>query len=599
MLPHHRKRILNATLIALASLTFGETCLAQNVAISGGVGHYVTSNSGANRFVGIDVNTFLGANTFYNAGYTGTTVRVANIEGGHVWNGHETLSHVTTFINGPTNVGALAGNTAATDRHATWVGQTIAGRVTAGGGEYQRGIAYGATLWSGSLATSFGSTAGSYNGSFNFTTADFFQPYVTATKTGVGGNTADVVNSSWGFGGDSTGRSFQYQTLDALARDTGKVFVFSAGNSGPATNTVGGPATSYNVISVAALGSDTDAQPFNTVSSFSSRGRQNVFIPTVSAISPTGTTIVGGRIRIDIAAPGQNLTLAYYGGATGGNTGNTADGGSNFYSSNVAGTSFSAPTVAGGATLLVDVARQLSLANGTDGRVVKAVLMNSADKTSGWTNNQTLSNGVIRTTQAVDETVGTGRMNLAAAYQYYGNATSTRGNTTVSPTNAVSVMDRGYDLATAIQGANLPASTNDYKLASIASGTGSSLTVTLTWLADRGVDSFANPSAISDNKLANLDLEIWSLVNGVFTTKVAESTSLYNNSEHLYLNNLSNGQFGLRVVYVGDVWDFTNSSTELYALAWNFTPVPEPGSILAIGATVLLIVRRVRRKLSA
>ncbi len=158
-------------------MTFGETCLAQNVAISGGVGHYVTSNSGANPFVGINVNTFLGANTFYNAGYTGTTVRVANIEGGHVWNGHETLSHVTTFINGPTNVGALQGNTAATDRHATWVGHTIAGRVTAGGGEYQRGIAYGATLWSGSLATSFGSTAGSYNGSFNFTNADFFQPY--------------------------------------------------------------------------------------------------------------------------------------------------------------------------------------------------------------------------------------------------------------------------------------------------------------------------------------------------------------------------------------------------------------------------------------
>ena len=599
MLPHHCKRTLTAILIALASLTFGETCLAQNVAISGGVGHYVTSNSGANPFVGINVNTFLGANTFYNAGYTGTTVRVANIEGGHVWNGHETLSHVTTFINGPTNVGALQGNTAATDRHATWVGHTIAGRVTAGGGEYQRGIAYGATLWSGSLATSFGSTAGSYNGSFNFTNADFFQPYVTATKTGVSGNTADVVNSSWGFQGDSAGRSFYSQTMDALARDTGKVFVFSAGNSGPTTNTVGGPATSYNVISVAALGSDLDAQPFNTVSSFSSRGRQNVFIPTVSATSTTGTTIVGGRIRIDIAAPGQNLTLAYYGGATGGNTGNTADGASDFYSTNVAGTSFSAPTVAGGASLMVDVARQLSLANGTDGRVVKAVLMNSADKTSGWTNNQTLSSGVIRTTQAVDQNVGTGRMNLAAAYQYYGNATSTRGNTTVSPTNAVTVMNRGYDLATAIQGASLPTSTNDYTLTSIASGIGSSLTVTLTWLADRGVNSFANPTVVSDNKLANLDLEIWSLVNGVFTTKVAESTSLYNNSEHLHLNNLSNGQFGLRVVYVGDVWDFTNSSTELYALAWNYTPVPEPGSILAIGATVLLIVRRVRRKTSA
>lgn len=600
-MPRNRlNRIVCAAMFIVVSAIFGPSSHADEPFINVGVGHFVTSNSGPNPFSGIDINAFVGANTFYNAGYTGTTARVANIEGGHIWNVHETLNHVTTFINGPTNVGALLGNTAAMDRHATWVGHTIAGRLSGGGGDtVTRGIAYGSTLWSGSLATSFAFTPGAYNGSFNFTNADFLQPYVIATKTGVGGVTADVVNSSWGFNGDSAGRSYQAQTLDALSRDTGKVFVFSAGNSGPGSNTVGGPATGYNVISVGALGADTDAQPFNTVSSFSSRGRQDVFIPTVSAISGTGTTIVGGRIRVDISAPGQNLTLAFYGGATGGNTGNAGSTNANFYSGNVAGTSFAAPTVAGGATLMVDVARQLNLANGTDGRVIKAVLMNSADKTSGWTNNQALSNGVIRTTQAVDENVGTGRMNLAAAYQYYGNTTSTRGNTGVTPTNSVSVMNRGYDLSTAIQDVSPITSTNSYKLNSIASGTGSSLTVTLTWLADRTVDNFANPGVLSENKLANLDLEVWSLVNGVFTTKIAESASLYNNSEHLFLTNLNPGEFGLRVVYTGDVWDFSNSNSELYGLAWNFTPVPEPGAILAMSATVLIIVRRVRRSRNA
>ena len=313
MLRNRFNQIIFATMVVVLSSINGPSCRADEPFINVGVGHFVTSQLGT--FSGFDVNAFLGANTFYNAGYTGTTARVANIEGRHIWNGHETLTHVTTFINGPSNVGALLGNTAAMDRHATWVGHTIAGRVT-GGDAVTRGIAYGSTLWSGSLATSFGFTPGAYNGSFNFTAADFLQPYVIATKTGVGGVTADVVNSSWGFSGDSAGRSYQAQTLDALARDTGKVFVFSAGNSGPGSNTVGGPATAYNVISVGALGADTDAQPFNTVSSFSSRGRQDVFIPTVSAISVTGTTIVGGRIRVDLSAPGQNLTLAYYGGAT-------------------------------------------------------------------------------------------------------------------------------------------------------------------------------------------------------------------------------------------------------------------------------------------
>ncbi len=55
----------------------------------------------------------------------------------------------------------------------------------------------------------------------------------------------------------------------------------------------------------------------------------------------------------------------------------------------------------------------------------------------------------------------------------------------------------------------------------------------------------------------------------------------------------------MRVVYTGDVWDFSNSTTELYGLAWNFTPVPEPGAILAISFTILLVVRRVRRSLHA
>ena len=53
---------------------------------------------------------------------------------------------------------------------------------------------------------------------------------------------------------------------------------------------------------------------------------------------------------------------------------------------------------------------------------MKAVLMNSADKTVGW-DNGTVShpngNGGVLTTQGLDNRVGTGRLNLDAAYDQF------------------------------------------------------------------------------------------------------------------------------------------------------------------------------------
>jgi hypothetical protein len=74
---------------------------------------------------------------------------------------------------------------------------------------------------------------------------------------------------------------------------------------------------------------------------------------------------------------------------------------------------------------------------------------------------------------------------------------------------------------------------------------------------------------------------------------VAESVSPYNNAEHLYLTGLAAGQYGFRVVYAGDVWNFTGDPTEGYAVAWEFVPAPEPAGLLGLAA-VVLVVRRVR-----
>jgi subtilisin family serine protease len=551
----------------------------------------VSSNSGSTIFNGFSINTRVGADAFYAAGYTGSSAIMANIEAGHVWNGHETLNHVNTFISGPGTLAATNGVSAAYDRHATWVAQAMGGRTTTGGGEYQRGIAFGATLWSGSIATSWNLTSGSYSISFNINSFNaFFQPYVTATKTGIDGQTADVVNSSWGSTGTgvSSGRQVFAWSMDALARDTAKIFVFSAGNSGPGENTVRAPATAYNVISVGAVGSDTSNPTYNTVSGFSSRGPNDAFVPD-SATGTTGTIIANARVRVDIVAPGQNLTLAYYGGATGGNEGNTPNGGPASYSGNMQGTSFAAPIVAAGAALLVDAGRQLQLPNSADARVVKAVLLNSADKTAGWNNGQTLSNGVITTTQALDVNVGAGRMNLAQALPYYHDPNSTRDVPGTNQGHLGTVALRGYDFGLVNEG-----SFNSYTIA--GTHPGAHLTVTLTWFIDRAIDSFSNPTTLFEVALANLNVEVWSVVDGIFTTLLARSDSTYNNTEHLYLQDLPEGQYGLRVNYLGDLWDFTNSlRAEHYALAWHLTPVPEPGFVIGLLALVLAAAWVVRR----
>src|SRR4029453_1130505 len=110
----------------------------------------VSSNGGGNPpYSGININQLLGADTFYNLGYTGSRAIVGNIKAGHIWEGHETLGHVSTFIDA-----SLAAPNGDFDWHATEVGGVIGGRPGGSNpGEWQRGIAYGAELWSGAIAT--------------------------------------------------------------------------------------------------------------------------------------------------------------------------------------------------------------------------------------------------------------------------------------------------------------------------------------------------------------------------------------------------------------------------------------------------------------
>ncbi|MCC6510082.1 MAG: S8 family serine peptidase, partial [Pirellulaceae bacterium] len=495
--------------------------------VESGTNHIVTNLPG-NFNLGTNVNNLIGANRFYNAGITGQGTITANVEAGHAWNGHESLAHVSQFAHDAAAFGTTTNDLF--DRHATWASSHIGGRLTAvNSGPWQMGIAPGTDLRSGAIAAVWGGSA--YALSFNFSTASFnggYAPYF---------GTADVINSSWG-GTSPAGNNFFAQALDGFAAQNSRTtLVASAGNSGPVNNSVGFPGSGYNAITVAALNNGGN-NSYNTVASFSSRGPQDYF-------DPVNGTIVGARAAVDIAAPGTNLHAAFYGGQTGGN--NTTLAGSfsegtnpNFYTFSVQGTSFAAPIVAGGVSLLKSASYNTpelaSNAASRDTLVVKSVLMNSADKTIGWNNGQVANGqGGVNTTQALDFAAGAGAMNLNRAFDQYLTA-GTRDVLGLANGNLGTVSAIGWDLGNVLLGGN-----NLYTIGGLLEG-GSLFNVSLNWFRNRTY----NLSTATDVGQADLTLEVTDLLSN---TVISRSSSLFNTAEHLSFLLPNTSQYGVRVLY--------------------------------------------------
>jgi hypothetical protein len=553
-----------------------------------------TSSVGGNSFNG---NNFLGANRYYNhsTSITGQNTITTNLEAGHIWNGHESLGHVTSFTHSSDTWGG-ASVAPKYDRHATWVGMLIGGRQTnTNGGIFQQGIAYGTDLRSAAIATSWSGAA--YAGAFS----NSANSYVTAFANSFG--TADVINSSFGYT-DPGGTDVFTLFSDSMAyQNPFSTYVTSAGNSGSAANTVGAPGAGYNTITVGALG---NANTYDTAASFSSRSPQSF-----GYYNKNGAEVIvnGVRAAVDISAPGASLNSAFYGGQNGGNNttlaGSTNNTATNQYSQGIAGTSFSAPLVAGGASLVASAAKTLaglsSNQNARQSVVVKALLLNGADKTSGWSNGQVLASAggdsYISTTQSVDWVVGTGRMNLDTTFQLQVN-----GQIDVTGTGQGqlgSVATSGWDYGNAMVGTN-----NDYVLANPILGN-STITTTLTWMRVREWDAFTGD--LYEIAQANLNLSVWSLdQNNTFTDLVARSESFYNNVEHLTFTVPTTGRYGIRVEYGGNTFDNTtnniwgtNSYLQDYGLSWNAVAVPEPGSLMLVSLCGPLLIFSRGRALAA
>jgi hypothetical protein len=548
-------------------------------------------------FGGADVGQLIGADRFYTNGITGQGSITANVEGGHIWNGHETLGHVTQFThdvlawNNPGTPGNQLGDLI--DRHATWVGMHIGGRN--GGpsqGSFQTGIAPGTDLRSGAIANQFLGSAFSAN--FNFSQSSFTTPYATYFGT------ADVINTSWG-GVDPPGLSNFTIALDGLADSfPSTTFVAAAGNRAdpdqnpatpPVTNSVSYPGSGYNSITVAALANNGN-NVYDAVADFSSRGPQDWgFVDFgLGAVFGCGSC----RAAVDIAAPGTSLVSAYYGGATGGNnptlpgSPNGPAGGPDYYTTGLGGTSLAAPITAGGAALLVSASYNTPAlaANpaSRDARVIKAVLMNSADKIPGWDNDQyphPNGNGGVLTVQSLDYASGAGALNLDRAYdQYIGTTTKDVPGT---PSGNQGLVDPvGWDFGRVVDGTD-----NVYPIDDLLSA-GSMLTATLTWFRDRDF----NPQLVlvAENAEADLDLVVRDTLTGQI---ISESISAFNNAEHLHFALPRTSRYQIEVVFFGAL--FGNVAAEDYGLAWSVA-VPEPtGGMLAAIAGLALLFRSGRR----
>jgi len=551
-----------------------------------------TSDANLTNYTDINANT--GSNALWGFGpsYFGTNVwaglgqgaTIAVIDAGLIDNTHPDLTNVNTFF-------SLSGGITSTPA-SSLIGAhaTACGMIAAGQGSFNTtttaynplgfGIAPMATLWSGAVISS-----GDANSeSFTMTAASFTSPFVTAMQTGINGVKADVVSCSFGDSSLTNGFNVSALTVDALVASTHIPVVIAAGNSGPGPNSVGAPACGYNKICVGALGGDPSNVDltYRQTATFSSGGPNDFYNPY------TGVTIPNARAVVDISAPGVNIVTAsspptpspYIFGS---------------------GTSFATPIVAGAIAQLVAVDRSYQNAlwyypsylftDLQDARVLKALLLNSADKPAGWNNGQQMVNGVITTTQALDYNTGAGCLNVGRAADNWLSATGFDPKITgpVSVNNTV-VGPKGWDLSTVTQ-----STPNEYDLGNMSAG--DTLTTTLDWFVNSTLPVDENNLVGSAGSFDNLFLQVLENLNGN-ETLVASSQTLYDNVQHLWLQVPSDGDYIIRVSWAGEQYgpvDSTPPASTDYALAWSNDLVPEPVCLLPVLAG-LFILRRPHRR---
>ncbi|MFI4911217.1 MAG: PEP-CTERM sorting domain-containing protein [Sedimentisphaeraceae bacterium JB056] len=542
---------------------------------------------------GASIDEIIGADVWHTAGYYGSTVNVANVEAGLAADTFTPISSALASTDQYYYTPATGLTTTADfyDLHATQTSTAMAGRSV---NPAYNGIASQATLYSGAVATAFGES-----GSFSVSDQSVYNGY--SQYYGDSKNIS-VINSSWG---GSTYRTTSGLIIDALAyNNTTTLQVFSAGNSGPAENTVSAPGVNSLVVGASANGNETansstfiPPTEFNTydkLASFSSIGPSNW---TFFRVEEDGTQNLYGqlaaRASVDLIAPGSYIAT------TGDMTGSS--------SSSVFGTSYSAPITAGAAALMVDYANQNFTGNthseAIDARVLKATMMNSCDKNEGWDNMQSVvsidGRDVIGTGYALDFKTGAGVLNMENAYSQY-----TQGQTGIEGTSDgsgfyVQAELSGWDLGkVSLDGSNAGYYNDMNNMYVFEDLTASyHLTATLSWFraTEQYMDDVEAAFVGNDLYEADLDMGIYYYDDLVSDwVLMAVSASSFSLTEHLDFTFDAEGDYAIGVLYEGNAFDNTLADifSEDYALAWNLEEVPEPITLALIGLGSIMLRRK-------
>ncbi len=340
---------------------------------------------------------------------------------------------------------------------------------------------------------------------------------------------------------------------DNYTNNNGTIFVSAVGD-GSATFTttpsqINPPATAYNSIAVGAY-------PYSS---------------SATGLGPTND----GRSKPDIVAQGSY-------------------------------TSYATPIVSGAAAALVQAGAAADGYNSADGfatqaayskaatdeRTVKALLLNGAVKPSGWTNNYTGTNDsytylapVANATTPLDPRYGAGIVNLANSY-----ATLLAGRTAASTSTIA--QNQGWDFSSVNSSSG---NTANYYFNLSSANQSYDLTSTLVWNA-QVQQIVSRTTGVSYNETLNhLDLMLLNAAGSV----VASSDSTVDNVQQIYTLDLTPGIYHLEVLDNGGAASWASSS-DSYALAYNFQAVPEPASllVLALGILGVPLLRRKTRNAS-
>ena len=166
----------------------------------------------------------------------------------------------------------------------------------------------------------------------------------------------------------------------------------------------------------------------------------------------------------------------------------------------------------------------------------------------------------VVTTRALDAATGAGAMEMVRAGDAY-----FFGTRDVDGTGGGVISSQGWDFGAVTLGGS-----NDYLFGG-SFGQAVELTVSLNWFAGRSFDMDTNLG--SNLSFADLNLEVWEVADGAFSSLVASSSTLFNNSEYLRLDLTGDKIFGLRVTFEDMVFDQTAGVTsESYGLAWLAKP---------------------------